>query len=64
MERDSVSAYVNMRRDTHLPLYARTCTHFGWPPPSIPPVVYILNGWLISQPKYKEEHSNIVFTEI
>ena len=40
-----------------------TCTCFGRLP-SIPPVAYVLNGWPIFQPKNKQEHSNIVFTEI
>ena len=47
MERDSVTAYVHMRRDTALPLHA---------PVHIlddPLVTYILNGWPISQPKDK-----------
>ena len=49
MKRDSVSAYVHMRRDTPLPLYAPV--HIL--DPSIPLVTYILNGWPISQPKDK-----------
>ena len=38
----------------------------GWPP-SIHLVMYIPNGWPVSyvyQQKDKQEHSNIVFTEI
>ena len=44
-----------------LPLYT---PHILDDPPSTPPVAYVLNGWPISQPKNKQEHSNIVFTEI
>ena len=33
-------------------------------PPPFPPVAFVLNGWPISQPKKKQEHSNIVFTDI
>ena len=29
MKRDSVCAYVLMRRDTPFPVHS--CTHFGWP---------------------------------
>ena len=39
-----------------------TCTYFGWPP-SVPSVAHVLNGWPICQPKNKQQHSNIVFTE-
>ena len=60
MKRDSVSAYVHMRRDTPLPLYAPV--HIL--DPSIPLVTYILNGWSISQPKDKQGHLNSVFAEI
>ena len=49
MKRDSVSAYVHMRRDPPLPLH--TTLHILDEPPSIPPVAYVLNGWRISQPK-------------
>ena len=51
MKRDSVSAYVHMRRDPPLPLH--TTLHILDEPPSIPPVAYVLNGWRISQPKNK-----------
>ena len=50
MKRNSTSAYVHMRRDTPLPLYAPV--HI-LDDPSIPLVRYILNGWPISQPKDK-----------
>ena len=51
MKRDSVSAYVHMRRDTLFPLYAPV--HILDYPQSILLVTYILNGWPISQPKDK-----------
>ena len=51
MKRDSVSAYVHMRRDTPLPLYAPV--QILDDPPSILLVTYILNGWPVSQPKDK-----------
>ena len=57
------STYVSQDQVFNFPPPVRTCTHFGWTP-SIPPVAYVLNGWPISQPKNKEQHSNIVFTEI
>ena len=45
MKRDSVSAYVYMRRDTSLPLYAPVHILDDSPPPlSIPPVAYVLHG--------------------
>ena len=45
MKRDTVSAYVLMKCDTLLPLLDD--------PPSIPLVMYILNGGPISQSKAK-----------
>ena len=42
MKRESVSAYVHMRRDIPLPLYAPV--HILNEPNSIPPVTYVLNG--------------------
>ena len=50
MKRDSVSAYVHMRRHTPLPLHAPV--HI-LDDPSISLVTYILNGWPILQPKDK-----------
>ena len=41
-----LSAYVHMRRDTPLPVYAPV--NILDDPPSIPPVAYVLNGWPIS----------------
>ena len=32
--------------------------------PSIPLVTYVLNWWRISQPKNKQQHSNIILTEM
>ena len=32
--------------------------------PSIPPVAYVLNWWRISQPKNKQQHANIILTEM
>ena len=52
MKRDSVSAYVHMRRDTPLPQNAPVHI-LDDPPPSIPPVAYVLNEWPTSQPKNK-----------
>ena len=50
MKRYSVNAYVQMMRDTLSP-----CTYLYtfWmtPPPSIPLVTYILNGWLFLNQK-------------
>ena len=51
MKKDSVSAYVHIRRDTPLLLYAPA--HILDDPTSIPPVAYVLNEWPISQPKNK-----------
>ena len=49
---NSFSKYVSYGQFFNSPPPVRTCTHFWWPPP-IPQVVYLLNGWLISQPKNK-----------
>ena len=46
------STYVSYGQFFNSPPPVRTCTHFWWPPP-IPQVVYLRNGWLISQPKNK-----------
>ena len=51
MKRDIVSAYVQTRRDTPLPLYAPA--HILDDPHSIPPVAYVVNGWPVYQPKNK-----------
>ena len=51
MKRDNVSAYVHMKRDTHLPLYASV--NILDDPRSISLVTHILNGWPISQSKDK-----------
>ena len=64
MKIDSASAYLHLRRYTPLPLYAPIHILDDPPFPSIPSVAYVLNGWPISQPKDKSEHSNIVFPEI
>ena len=41
------------------------CTHLYtfWMTPLHYPVLFVLNGWPISQPKNKQEHLNIVFTK-
>ena len=51
MKRDSVIAYVHMRHDTPLPLYASVNVMDD--PPTISLVTYILIGWLIFQLKDK-----------
>ena len=62
MKRDSVSAYVHMRRNTPLPLYAQV--HILDEPPSFPQLCkYIMDGLPLKQ-KTKKNHSNIVFNEI
>ena len=65
--RQDVIRQKHEKRCTHEAWYpsppVRIRKHFGWAP-SIPLVTYILNGWSIFQPKDKEEHSNVVFTEI
>ena len=51
MKRDSVSAYVHLRRDTPLPMYAPV--RILDDPRSISIVTHILNGWSISERKDK-----------
>ena len=51
MKRDSVSALVHMKRDTPFPLCASV--NILNDTPSIPLVMYIFNGWPISQSKDK-----------
>ena len=57
MKRDSVSAFVHMKRDTPLSLYPSV--NILDEPPSIPIVMYILNGRPISQPKDKYRNASI-----
>ena len=76
MKRDSVSAYVLMRRYIPFPLYAPVHISDYTPSPpltsspsSISTIVYVLSRWPISQPppppkKKEKESSNMVFTEI
>ena len=59
MKRDIVSAYVHMSCDTHPPPVC-SCTRTCILDYSLPPLLtYILNGWPISQPKYKISNKNI-----
>ena len=49
MKSDSVSAYIHMRRETLVPLYA--AVRILDDPPHLPSVEYVLNWWPLSQPK-------------
>ena len=61
MKRDSVSAYVHIKRDTPLPLYAPVYILDDLP--SFPQFCkYLMDGLSLNQKK--KEHSNIEFTEI
>ena len=51
MKRDSVSAYVHIRRDTP----SRSCTHFGWHLLSPQKLRrYVIDGPSLNQKTYKD----------
>ena len=45
------STYIFYDLFFNSPFPVRTCKHLGWPPPSIPPVAYVLNGGLFHNQK-------------